>query len=189
MVESVGKRFRVDRASLQVLSAAKWDTIRVSQAFSPGFVSGWLVALSIVHNDIRLSWEHMMNLSREADPWSAGDYVYFARLVSSHLFEAVKLVRLGLKRQETLALFGRIGRHGQSALKLVVRFSTPKIGWVDMYLKPIRDGFSHYRVDHIRSALAAVAKDEPELTSWYCYGRDWPGDRFYYADEIAVRLI
>jgi hypothetical protein len=169
----------------------EYHSVRFSRDLPPGYQTAWIVALSMAHNDLLRAWRQLVPLVNSTDPVDEGDYVYFARLACSHAYEVTdRLIRRGLKHRLIRPLFSLLGPQENRALKLIQKLALPRGGsWADRTLAPIRNNFSHYNIDAVRSALDAIHRNEPGLVSWYSVGRDWTGDRFFYADEVSGRMV
>jgi hypothetical protein len=168
----------------------EYHSVRFSFDLPPGYQTAWVVALAMAHNDLFRAWRQLAPLVDSADPVDEGNYVYFARLACSHTYEVIKLIRKGLKHRLLRPLFSLLGPQEDRALKLVQKLALPEDGsWVDRTLAPIRNGFSHYNIEAVRSALDAIHRNEPGLVSWFSVGQDWEGDRFFYADEVSGRMV
>jgi len=163
--------------------------VNLVRMFPPGQLSGWVLGMSLVYSDVRTINERIDAL-RTDDPFHDLEFQYYFRLVCSHLYEAVKLVREGQKKPETRAFIEALPSKAQEALATINRATAGEKGsWTNRVVGPVRNATFHYNTNAINRTLELIREQEPDLTADIVVGPGLLGTYLCYAGEVSIRYL
>ncbi len=164
--------------------------VRLALAFPPeSALACWVAALSVVSNDLRTANEHLI-ASDGPDNAGRTEHQYFSRLLFSHVYEAIELIHLGLKKPQIRGFVAELPDKAQRLLAELLAASLPRgQSFLDQVLGRIRHSSFHYRTNKMAEALRHIRLHEPDLSNLAVVTPNFLDVRLHYAAELSNRLV